>query len=235
MGTGLAMMAWRCGRVLAGAALMLLAACGNDPAGLDRGALLASVARGAGLALPGQANPAAAPLARPEQVLAATQAPVIRAQTAQGDALYMIGVQDNGPYRSYATATSQTVTLRGGLITATRGLGRDLMRADVVQVLDRLTRGSAGAAQRSMEVLDGEDVTRTLLFDCDIAHGAPGLEPRPAQAARLMQESCRGANDDAAGLAFTNSYAMGDGGRILMSRQWLPVSSGAMLLEELRP
>jgi hypothetical protein len=239
MGTGLEMKVPGKSRkgsfVVLGLAALMLAGCSNDPARLDRGALVANVARGAGLSLPWQTAPAATPLASPEQVLAATQVPVISAQTAQGDRLYLLGVRDNGPYRTYATATRQTITLRGGLITATRGLGRDLMSADVAQTLARLAQGNPGPSRRSMEVLDGEDVTRILQFDCQISQGAHDLPALRIAPARLMQEACRGVNDNAAGLTFTNSYAMDRNGRILASRQWLPVASGAMVLEELRP
>jgi hypothetical protein len=234
MGAGLEMMWPRHGVILSLCAAALLGGCGNDPTRIDQRAVAADVARGVGLSLPWRPRPPAQPLASPDQVLAATSAPVIRAQTARGEQLYILGVRDNGPYRTYATANRQTLTLRGGLVTATRGLGRDLMSADVQQVLERLSHASPGPARRSMQVLDGEDITRSLIFDCQITPGAADLPPLD-KAPRRMQESCRGANAAAAGLRFTNSYAMDRSGRILLSRQWLPVSSGAIMLAELRP
>jgi hypothetical protein len=233
MGTGLEMTLNPVGTCLALLALVGLTGCGNDPAALDRGALVRSVANSL---TPDRADrPATAPLATPEQVLAQVTGPVILLQSENGDQGYVIGVRDNGPYRTYATADRQTITLRDGLITNSRGLGQDLMASDVSQTAARLINGQPGPARRTLDVLDGEDITRALIFDCQITLGASDLPQTIPGATRRMQETCVPANDTAAGLGFTNNYAMTSAGRILLSRQWIPAQTGALLLQDLRP
>lgn len=66
------------------------------------------------------------------------------------------------------------VTFENGLLVATRGLGEDLMAADVSQVWAAFVRGG-GEAQRVHEMLDSRDRIVRQTFDCTIA--ATGVEP----------------------------------------------------------
>ena len=231
MGTGLEMRLRTTGLLIGAAMLSVLAGCSNNPAPLD----LRGLARDALQNMSGQA-PAAAPLAAPEAVLAATEASVIVMETARGDRLYLLGLRDNGPYRTYVTATRQTLTLRDGMITGTRGLGQDMMASDSAEVTALLRKGRPGQASRRLEVLDGDDRTRVIVLDCVIAKGGTGLTPlaTPLPAGRPMTETCTGSQGDAAGLRFTNHYLIDRAGRIILSRQWLPSLTGPVDLQILR-
>lgn len=224
---------------LAAAALMTLtlAACSNDSARIDYRALVQGAAPELAARLgAGAPAAAAAPLASPAAVLAATTTPVAFVRTAQDDAFYVLGVRDNGPYRTFATTTRQTLVLRQGLVTATRGLGQDLMASKADETLAMLASGREGRAQRVMQVLDGEDVTRDLVLDCVLTLGAADLPQAVAAlpAGRRMTETCTGRGHDGAHISFANSYLVDASGRIVLSRQWLPTQSGTLSLQILR-
>lgn len=235
MGAGLEMRTGSRTLILCAVMLSLLAGCSNEQARLDLRGLARDALRGlTGSAAGGAAE--ATPLAAPAEVLAAIDGPVALMQTETGDRLYVLGVSDNGPYRTFATATGQTLTLRNGMITNTRGLGQDVMASEAGPVLALLSKGIAGQAQRRFEVLDGEDRTRVIALDCTITQGATDLSglTSPLPAGRPMTETCAGHHGDARGLAFTNLYLLDQTGRIILSRQWLPSMTGAVTLQILR-
>lgn len=209
-----------------------LAGCSNDPTRINYGALSRDVAAQLGVALPfgGSAPAPSQGLADPAQVLAQTNAPVTLAQPMNGTApFYMVGVRDNGPWRTYATGTRQTLILRQGLVTATRGLGRDLMASEVDQTLALLRSGKPGQARRVMQVLDGEDITREIALDCTLGVGGQ-TRTATGLTGRAMTEDCA-----AGDLRFRNSYVVDAAGMVIQSRQWLPTLVGPLSLQVLRP
>lgn len=209
-----------------------LAGCSNDPTRIDYGLISKGVAAQLGAALPfDRSAPAVTQgIADPAVILQQTNAPVTLAQPANGAApFYMVGVRDNGPWRTYATGTRQTLVLRQGLVTATRGLGRDLMASDVDQTLALLRSGKPGKARRVMQVLDGEDVTREIVLDCTLAVGGQ-TRTATGMTGRAMTEDCA-----AGDLRFRNSYVVNAAGMVILSRQWLPTLIGPLSLQVLRP
>ena len=209
-----------------------LAGCSNDPTRIDYGLITQGVAAQLGAALPfGRSAPAATQgIADPAVILAQTNAPVTWAQPTNGTApFYMVGVRDNGPWRTYATGTRQTLVLRQGLVTATRGLGRDLMASEADQTLALLRSGKPGQARRVMQVLDGEDLTREIVLDCILAVGAQ-TRTATGLTGRAMTEDCA-----AGDLRFRNSYVVDAAGMVIQSRQWLPTLAGPLSLQVLRP
>lgn len=237
MGTGVAMRYPFTRLATAALVALALAACSNDSARIDIRALVQNAAPQLAASLgAGATDPAAAPLTSPAAVLAATTTPVAFARTEQDKAFYVLGVRDNGPYRTFATTTRQTLVLRQGLVTATRGLGQDLMASKADTTLAMLAAGREGRARRVMQVLDGEDVTRDLVLDCVLTQGAADL-PRPVAAlpvGRRMTETCKGLGYDGRAISFANSYLVDAAGRIVLSRQWLPTQSGTLSLQILR-
>ncbi len=195
---------------------LAMAGCGNDPAQIDYIAVTKEI--GAQVR-PSSAPPA--PLATPAQAMAATQGPLVlvRPQPDRPGA-YLVGVRDNGPYRTYATASRESVVFRDGLVTATRGLGDDLMAADVTEVAALLRSGQSGQARREMQFLNAADETQTLSFTCTIA-AAPNDTS--------MTEDCT-----AGDLRFANSYVMDAAGRIVSSRQWLSRRTGSVVMDVIR-
>lgn len=220
-------------RLLAAAALATqVAACSNDPTRIDYGLITQGVAAQLGVTLPFGRSTAAATqgIADPAVILAQTNAPVTLAQPDSGAApFYMVGVRDNGPWRTYATGSRQTLVLRQGLVTATRGLGRDLMASEVDETLALLRSGKPGKAKRVMQVLDGEDRTREIALDCTLTVGGQ-TRTATGMTGRVMTEDCA-----AGDLRFRNSYVVNAAGTVIQSHQWLPTLVGPLTMQALRP
>ena len=230
MGTGLEMMGRRASWRSAGlvATLLVLAGCSNDPGRIDYAQLARS------LIPQGQTGtPATQPPPEPAVVLAQTTDPLILVVPQNGTApFYLLAVSDNGPYRTYITGARQSMTLRQGVLTATRGLGSDLMASDIDPLLALLRTQRSGQTQRVMQYLDGEDVIRDLVLDCDVIPGptvtvAAGEVNRSG---RRMTEACR-----ADQITFRNTYVVDSAGQVMQSEQWLSPGAGSMTFQVLRP
>ena len=215
---------------LFGVAAFALATCGNEEgmAGLEEaGQLLRNV--GGGAATGGGRVPS-------ERIATALE---------DGDgALLLVLVEDrnseallpeierNAGYVTFATADRQTLTLRRGIVTATRGLGGDLMSADIAALDALLSARRAGNARRVMRYLDGNEQTVALVFDCAVTRG----ELRRVEAGRIdrtaleMTETCR----DAGGREIENTFLVTAAGEVIASRQWLGELNGYATLTRLR-
>ncbi|MFU8883648.1 MAG: YjbF family lipoprotein [Rhodobacterales bacterium] len=218
------------------AVALMLAGCGNDQdstnfVDIARTAISQSLEKATAAGTDKGAQPQA--IADPAAVLAQVNGPVIFALARDGaEPFYLIGVRDNGPYRTYATGTRQTMTLRQGIVTATRGAGDDLMSSDIKETLALLQSGSGGQARRLMQFLDGEDRTIDLVLDCTITAGlsAPGNAILAALPGRKMTEDCASGT-----ISFRNSYHLDASGRVTASVQWLSSTTGSVVFQELRP
>lgn len=221
--------------LLAGLALV---GCGNDTGGLET----LSVLRAAGGDLVGAVTPgrkpAAAP-ATPEQqaeamakraasALRTIQGPVIMANIpVMGGTAILGGIGESNGVRTYATPSEQQMMLRGGVLTGTRGLGRDLMSADTAAAGALIRAARAGTAPRVQRYLDGDWRERPLNLTCEI-------RPQGAIAAggisgTRVTETCTGG-----GAKIENSYVVA-GGQIVASRQWLGPDMGYAEIQVLRP
>lgn len=199
-----------------------LAACGNE----SQGVLTQSLQQVAAERIARGQSPAAAPAParsdaeRIAEALRVNPAPLIQVGfEALGQTQIMAMVGQNGAMRTYMTPSEEAVILRGGMLVATRGLGRDLSVAE--PGTDPLIRaGQSGRATRIMRYLGGDGLERPLQFDCTTA---PGPE------AGLMIESCTGH-----GTTFQNTYIV-QGGQIVVSRQWVGPGLGHVTIATLRP
>lgn len=229
MGTGLEMTGKGKPRAVAALAMacLFLAGCGNTPDRIAYGDLAKTVFR----QTPAQA-PEAAQAENPALILSRTEASVIVAEKpGHPPPFYLIEIRQNGPYRTYATGGRQSITFRQGLVTASRGLGNDLMASEIAPTLDLLKRQSGGTVQRRMHYLDGADETVDLLLRCTITTGDT-LRVTLAeidQTARRMSEDCRGD-----GVAFRNEYLVNGAGTVLGSRQWMSPMTGTLTFQMLR-
>ena len=213
-----------------------LAGCGNDPeAGPGArliGGVLKSKAKGGskgGKVTLANTDPAALiPIA-----LRAVRGPVMLAVVESRNAIAMMGrSMVNGAYETWTTASKQTLTFKRGILVETRGLGDDLMHAQVdgVTALVRARRG--GKAHREMHFLDGEGKTYAITFECTVS-------PGPAQAlaignlgisSRRMDETC----DSGTGRSIGNTYWVAGDGHIWQSRQWVSPGVGYLVTQQLR-
>lgn len=200
-------------------AALWLAGCGNDqkPAALPIKAILQAQMKGPAAAATAPVAAAADPamLAEARRVLAEGGQPVISvADRARGSATFMVPLGRNGDVVTWANPEYQTIAMRGGVILATRGFGRDLISAEVPALA--VLRSGQGSHRRVHYVLDGADQTLRQEFDCTLSISNPetiSVLDRSYEA-RRVDEVCTGE----AG-ALTNSYWFDASGAIRQSRQ----------------
>lgn len=154
--------------------------------------------------------------------------PLMAAQlTGPGTFATMVPIGVNGDVVTWRSADQITLSLKRGVIVATRGLGQDLMAADVNDTLDRL-RSEQGEYTRIHTYLDGEYQTQFHAFTCRIDGKASArieIVERFYQTQRI-EESCFSPDQRIA-----NTYWVDQGGTVWKSKQWVSPSLGYMETE----
>ena len=153
--------------------------------------------------------------------------------TDRGQNSGLVPINENRGVVTWLAVDGSTLSTRDGLIIATRGLGGDLLAADVSQTNALLKARRPGRAQRFHTTLDGDIQADTRAFVCDITDSGPGVLELPdgPRDIRLMLEDCYGAQAE-----FLNLYWIADSdGTILHSSQWLGPTIGNVTLRQLRP
>lgn len=204
---------------LACLAALLIAGCSNTGTSFNFKGALASL------------NPAkkAAPAAAPVDVnavlrqTAPTSVVQVKLRGHNNLSALLLEIEANRGYRTYATASRQTVTLRRGMITATRGLGDDLMASVSADSLALISGRRSGSSQRITEHLDGAGDTIRLRFDCQTFVTGSGRVNQGAVSAATteMTENCT-----SGAIKFTNVYHVDSGGTIVKSTQWIGAGAG---------
>ena len=163
----------------------------------------------------GQPTAASAPF----QALLATPAPAIVVSVEDRDAatgFLRQSARDN--VETWISPDNVALYLEQGFVVGTRGLGSDMMAADIRQPAALVLSRRNGQVQRFMSFLDGNDQVTVRSYVCEIqGRGArqidlgAGLVPTV-----LMQERCTNPDQD-----FQNLYWVDAGtGQIVQSRQW---------------
>ncbi len=124
----------------------------------------------------------------------------------------LIQRQQNRDVVTYFTPDGISMAYKSGVLVATRGLGFDLMEADVDEVLQSLRTGRNGAV-RVHRYLDGEDQIVLRSFVCDYEGSA------------RITETCY-----SDGFSIENTYQM-NAGSVTASRQWIGPQQGYIRLE----
>lgn len=160
--------------------------------------------------------------------------PLLLAEIPQRDAqATLIPWGENGAVTTWRTADVVSLSFVHGVVTGTRGLGDDLMSADVTGTLAALAAAAsqpAGPYPRYHSYLDGQVQTVFRSYLCDM---------QPAVAERIeifgqshdvlrRQETCNTVGETA-----QNTYWIGEDGYIWQSRQWLGSSLGYLATETL--
>lgn len=223
---------------LLAAAALVLAGCGNTP---DRGQGLRSFQQALETRqarAPASTGDASAVMAQDNQQLAlrsmnAVKGPVMVALVADTQKMAVMGVlEQNGPYRTWRTASRQTLTFRQGVLTGTRGLGFDLMSSDADAAIALIRGRRAGEVTRVYRHIDGLNQEVPTSWQCRIApEGADTVAlPTGARiAATKVKEVCR-----TEGQKVTNTYWVTGSGSIPQSIQWVSPEVGKLVLQTLR-
>ncbi|MWD27065.1 hypothetical protein E0K89_006200 [Aquicoccus sp. SCR17] len=138
---------------------------------------------------------------------------------------FLIQIEENGDYRTFASPARQTVVFRHGVVTSTRGLGGDLASSDLDGVLPLIRGRQSGQARRIMRFLDGENATRSFDFTCNIkaAEGTETVTSGEIEVAvTSVTESCRSVQ----GWQIDNVYKVDAEGEVVASSQWLGPTNG---------
>lgn len=210
------------------AGLAFLGGCGNSTTGQEFRAALQS----AGQVVTPDDRPSAAAIGRASYQ--AVPGPLLFINLpVSGAAAPMVPFGDNRGVRTWSTAEKQTLTLRGGIVTSTRGLGDDLMQARVDPVARALAAGSGTAVARVTWHLDGNDRFILRRFSCDLrTEGRETITLVSGERidATRVTETCA-----YEGESFVNTYWKQGNGTVRRSRQWISPIVGHAEIEILRP
>lgn len=204
-------------KTFAAGAAIIMAGCGNIQ---DDDSVIGQIRTS--LAAPKQAASPAPDIAAlrarfTPEIMAQIGGPILIVQIPSRDAVAVLTrVGTNGDVDTFLTPDGITISLRDGMVVATRGLGFDLMTADIAAPLIAVT-GSGDTAVRVHRYLDGENQIVAQSFGC--AYSVP--------AARQVTETCRSSSGE-----FENIFVMDAKGNIAASRQWISPQIGAVLIEQ---
>lgn len=154
--------------------------------------------------------------------------PLMAAQlTGPGTFATLVPVGANEDVVTWRSADDITLSLRQGVLVATRGLGQDLMVADVSDTL-QMIRGSAVEYTRIHTYLDGEYQTRFQAFTCrQEGQAQEQIEiVESTHQTRRIEESCF-----APDLRIANTFWVDKGGIIWKAKQWVSPALGYMETE----
>ena len=181
-----------------------LSGCGSDPDARNFAAqfmlLSAAISGAKDSSSLAAASPAA--LSDVRAVLEADGQPIyLVVYPSLGYSKLMAPYGQNGDVQTWSSTNFETVSLRQGMLFATRGFGPDLMTATGPTVAEIAT--SQGQANRHYFYLDGSDTTRAFDYTCrrSSAGGETIQVLGRSYAARKVSESCVGPTG-----SFKNTY-----------------------------
>ncbi len=214
-------------RVLAAVATALvLTGCGQQYE--ESRAVVQGVLQGL---VPGRAEAGAPP--RPQFSRAALEEAgvdfVLASVPQRGVAALLQKAGSNGPEETWIAEDGVSVTYERGFVVATRGLGPDLMAANVTAVRAAVRQGG-GTAVRVHEYLDGNDQIVRHDYTCRITRlGAEAVEIYERRyATTRYQETC-----ERGGQTFENTYWIDQAGVVWKSRQLISPPVGYLDSEKL--
>lgn len=144
-------------------------------------------------------------------------------------------IETNGAHETWTTwgrTERRSITTKKGVVTATRGLGWDLMSSSVDRLLAMVTGLNDGIDRQVLRHLDGENKIVETVADCAFT---PDPERQRYEAGELSQVATRidvFCRTETGG--FSNYYLVGSSGRILQSHQWMGPDLGYATLWQLR-
>lgn len=205
------------------ALLAVLSACGplnESQIGAGFAASLSSRVSGAASEAPAPETASGGGLTRAQiDATPAALMVVTVVETRASDLVQAVG--QNGSRITWINRDQRSLTFDRGLLVATRGLGFDLMGAEVAQV--RAGLAGTGNHSRVMDFLDGFDQIQSVEFACTMTQRRSDTITivEKSYATRVVQERCT-----AGDLSFANTYWVDANGIIWQSRQWVSPQVG---------
>ncbi|MBP1805286.1 YjbF family lipoprotein [Rubellimicrobium aerolatum] len=216
--------------LLAGLALLGLAACARDEAPAPEGGVGEVQARA--LAVVDQVRGVFRGIGSDTTVSAPREIPggfTPQAIAAEPGAYRLVqinalGVQEparvietNGDEVTIALQSGPTAAFDDGILVSTHGFGDDLVTIDSAGVREAM-RAGGGPVTRRMEMLDAQDRVTTTSFACAIAPAGQEVVDLGLRQASLRRfdERCQ-----SPALIFSNIYWLDDAGNVVSSRQYV--------------
>ena len=150
----------------------------------------------------------------PGETLLLVAAPALDAQAP------MKRVGNSGSVDTWMSADRYSISLRDGIVVATRGFGFDLMGSDAEVTLGAIAAPDAGIYSRQMRYLTSDNRSTWLKAGCTMSPAAD------SSGANRLEEACTTYAN-----AFTNVYWLGASGQILRSRQWVSAEVGYLNID----
>jgi len=148
----------------------------------------------------------------------------------RGAAATLTRIGSNSGVETWQTADDVTLSFREGVLVASRGLGGDLMTADVTGTLAVLRGTGAAAYPRPQTTLDGDWQIVVIPFRCRIADRRAEVLTiaERVQPVQRLEEVCT-----APGREVRNLYWQGADGFLWATRQWVGDAPGSLETERL--
>ncbi|WP_422071095.1 YjbF family lipoprotein [Tranquillimonas rosea] len=138
----------------------------------------------------------------------------------------------SGDVLSWRTGDATQLSFRDGVLVTTRGLGNDLMSADVSETRTALRRGIAPNVyyKKFHSYLDGENQTVLRSFMCRQARQGTETVTLVGAAHRVTRiaERCVSTHEEV-----NNIYWVGSDGTMWKSQQWISPGAGYVVTERL--
>ncbi|MCC1494755.1 YjbF family lipoprotein [Cognatishimia sp. F0-27] len=218
----------RRGVVRMAAALLMLGLLAGCAAGQGGGPLADALSRIGAARAP--AGPSLRAQITPEAVAALNQPVILIALPERGAEALARWVGANNGHATWASGDGVSIRIRRGILSATRGLGGDLLSADIADVEAALYAGGPTRVIRIHRYLDGTDQVTIRALVCDITRAGPDTAETAVGgfATTRFDESCSGPDR-----TFENRYWIGANGQLRKTRQWVGPDVGTIVIERL--
>lgn len=209
-------------KALVGIGFVTLAACGPLQ---EQNALAATVKGVLPSVMGGDSTEAEAVAPSPgltREFLASQPTDFIRMSVIDRDATGLVPFGGrNGDTVTWMSAEGLSFSFRNGLLVGTRGLGDDLMGADVSGALASFSRG--GNHTRTLDFMNGLDQIEQRRFQCATQRIRPDTITivERTYATTVFEETCVGVSGE-----FKNTYWRDASGVIWQARQWISDGEG---------
>jgi Group 4 capsule polysaccharide lipoprotein gfcB, YjbF len=135
----------------------------------------------------------------------------------------------NGPHITWRTPDDRTMTLVGGVVSATRGFGGDILAYDAVAAGPAIASRGASEYKRSMRFLGPQYELKAATLTCKTENkGTEDVKIVDTQMSLVhMSEACT----DQGGGTVVSDYWVDSSGRVWQSRQWLGPQLGYVFFQ----
>lgn len=183
------------------------------------------------------AAPAAAPAALTRERITESGLAFIRANI-DGDSVtnVLTATSLNGTYVTYVSGYKQSISMKASLVTATRGLGSDLLSVtdapnDPIAHLTPIENWPASYDRSYRFTGDGPAGT-VITVQCSLS-SQPQMQITIVEVTYDVTPFIESCNGD--GVSFTNIHLADDDGQIWQTRQWVGEGLGILNIEVLEP